>query len=379
MNTLSVWLHDQWLRRGWAGWLLWPLQALYASLVSLRRQLYQQGMYASRQLPVPVVIVGNRIAGGAGKTPTVIALVQHLQKLGWTPGVLSRGYGRHIPHNETSITGLIVDNLHANNLNAIRVGDEPWLIWQRTHAPMAIGRDRFRMGRNLLSAHPQIDILVCDDGLQHLALSRDVEIVLFDERGGGNGWMLPAGPLREPMHAPPGPGCLQSSIVLYNCERPSTRLPGFLSKRTLLAPQPLAVWWGKQNTPHAQSESMSFTNSSPENCWAVAGIAQPQRFFDGLNAMGLAFTPCPRPDHDPLIPLPWPKGLKHVIITEKDAIKITPERLAAERPGSKVWVVPLILQPESGFWSTIDKQLARLTTDAPTEPATEPAHGYTID
>jgi tetraacyldisaccharide 4'-kinase len=354
------------------------VQALVALLVLVRRQLYQQGKYVSHRLPVPVVMVGNRVVGGAGKTPTVIALVQHLQQEGWTPGVLSRGHGRATTHHEDSapVPGLIVNARTAPDLNAVRVGDEPWLIWQHTHVPLAVGDDRHAMGRKLLQEHPQIDILVGDDGLQHWALARDIEIVLFDERGGGNGWLLPAGLLREPVNAPPGPGCRQPALVLYNAPNPSTHLTGFMAKRTLHAPRPLAAWWAGRR---ARGDIPHMPATTSEHCWAVAGIAQPQRFFDGLHEQGLVFTPCPRPDHDPLTPLPWPMGLAHVIMTEKDAIKLTPERLARERPGCQVWVVPLVLHPEPAFWAALGQRLARLTTDAPTEPATEPPHGHPID
>lgn len=363
----SDYLRAQWLRRGWVAWLLWPLHLLMLLIVRIRQHAYLSGWLSTHRLPVPVIVVGNRIAGGAGKTPTVIALVEHLKQQGWTPGILSRGYGRRISADAAHASAhIIVDTASALHLNATQVGDEPWLMWQRTHVPMGIGSQRASTGQALLTAHSSINILVCDDGLQHWALSRDVEIVVFDGRGAGNGWLLPAGPLREPAKGRRGPGCQQDAWVLYNAPHASTPMAGFLSKRQLAPPVTLQNWW---HTNALQAPSAASSQPHPEKpCWAVAGIAQPERFFESLHSMGYTFTPCALPDHATFDALPWPETLTQVIMTEKDAVKISPERLQRERPHTQVWVVPMNLELAPAFWQQFDAWLADNTHQAPTLP-----------
>ncbi|HIV70623.1 MAG TPA: tetraacyldisaccharide 4'-kinase [Candidatus Aquabacterium excrementipullorum] len=359
--SASAWLTRQWLRRGLAARLLWPGHALMQGLIALRRMAYARGWKVSRALPVPVIVVGNRVVGGAGKTPTVLALVRHLRAQGWQPGVLSRGYGR-----QTSGTqAIILDAGTEEGLDARQVGDECWLIWRHTSAPMGIASRRHDAGQVLLKAHPEIDILVCDDGLQHWPLARQIEIVVFDERGQGNGWLLPAGLLREPINSPPGPGCTEAPLVLYNAAKPSTRQSGHLALKALAPLQRWQDWWDG-SPPPSQGPRVPevLRQAGPAELWAVAGIAQPQRFFKPLRHLGLNFTPCPRPDHDRLDPLPWPETAKHVVLTEKDAVKLSPERLAAQRPGTQVWVAALDFQPEKAFWQELDRRLDHLHAQA---------------
>jgi tetraacyldisaccharide 4'-kinase len=186
--SLESTLTRNWLRRGPLACALWPLSLLFRALSAARAALYRAGLLKSSRLPVPVVVVGNIFIGGTGKTPLTIWLVQALRQAGMRPGVISRGHGsdgdgaREVGPRSTPA----------------EVGDEPLLIQQRTGCPVMVGRDRAATGRALLAAHPELDILLTDDGLQHYALQRDIEIILFDGRGAGNGWLLPAGPLREP-------------------------------------------------------------------------------------------------------------------------------------------------------------------------------------
>ncbi|HEY0821870.1 MAG TPA: tetraacyldisaccharide 4'-kinase, partial [Rhizobacter sp.] len=187
--TAASRLQQAWLRRGVTAWLLWPLSWLYRGLLALRRAGYRSGFLRTHRLPVPVLVVGNLIVGGAGKTPTTMALVELLRAHGHRPGLLSRGYGR-----SSDIPQLVTRHTAARD-----AGDEPLLMHLRTGAPTAVGADRAAAGRLLLREHPELTVLVCDDGLQHWRLARDAQIIVFDERGGGNGWLLPAGPLREPV------------------------------------------------------------------------------------------------------------------------------------------------------------------------------------
>jgi len=186
-SKLESLLTRNWLRRGPLACALWPVSVLFGGIVGVRAQLFRAGILKSERLPVPVVVVGNIYIGGTGKTPLTIWLVQALRDAGFTPGVISRGFGSDVsgPRPVTASSP------------PREVGDEPVLIAARTGCPVMVGRQRVAAGRALLAAHPEVDILVADDGLQHYAMRRDVEIALFDSRGVGNGWLLPAGPLRE--------------------------------------------------------------------------------------------------------------------------------------------------------------------------------------
>jgi tetraacyldisaccharide 4'-kinase len=356
--SLASQLNQAWLRRGALACVLWPLSALMRALVALRRLAYHRGWMRSERLPVPVLVVGNRVVGGAGKTPTTIALLQYLKAQGWQPGVLSRGYkakGQPAGH-------VLIDFDTAQGLNAQDTGDEPLLIWRRTGVPVMVGRERAAGGHALLKAHPEVNLLVCDDGLQHLALQRDIEIVVFDERGTGNGWLLPAGPLREPIDAAPPQGLCAAPIVLYNASSPSTRLRGHLARRSLADLVPLDDWWQGRASGHTFTAATLPSDAPP--AWALAGIAHPQRFFAALVARGLRIHRVGLDDHADFGVLPWPRGVGHVIVTEKDAVKLEPTTIAAQRPGCRVWVAALDFRPEDSFWVALDAALASLAAPA---------------
>ncbi|MEO6030377.1 MAG: tetraacyldisaccharide 4'-kinase, partial [Burkholderiaceae bacterium] len=206
-------LQQAWQSRGVLARSLWPLAALFGGLVAARRLAYRQAWLPQQELAVPVIVVGNLIAGGAGKTPATIAIVALLRRHGWVPGIISRGYG-----GRGGATPLEV----RVDTPATACGDEPLLMRRRTGLPVVVGRNRVAAGRALLRNHPEIDVIVSDDGLQHLRLARDAQVLVFDERGAGNGWMLPAGPLREPIPA----AVPARSVVLYNAPEATTALPG---------------------------------------------------------------------------------------------------------------------------------------------------------
>ncbi|MES2424874.1 MAG: tetraacyldisaccharide 4'-kinase, partial [Pseudomonadota bacterium] len=181
-------LQQAWTRRGPLALALWPLSQLYRVLITLRRRLYQLGVFSSIRMPVPVVVVGNVVAGGSGKTPLVLALVRHLQQRGLQPVVVSRGHGR----SDATCREVLEYS------SAAETGDEPLLLRRATGAPVFVAPRRADAARAALARYPQTRVIVCDDGLQHLALQRDVEICVFGDASIGNGWLLPAGPLREP-------------------------------------------------------------------------------------------------------------------------------------------------------------------------------------
>jgi tetraacyldisaccharide 4'-kinase len=326
--------HWQRPRPSWACRALEPLSWLYAALAAGHRTLYDSGLLPREHAPRPVIVVGNIVAGGAGKTPAVIAVVQLLRTWGWTPGVISRGYGRHAMGVQIVGAGSAAGD----------VGDEPVLIHRRTGVPVAVGAQRVQAARALVAAMPAIDVLVSDDGLQHHALARDVQVLVFDARGAGNGLRLPAGPLREPMPS----RVPEASLVLYTDGGASTPLPGFAATRTLTGAVALADWW--RGAP-ASDAALHALRGRP--LVACAGTARPARFFDMLRAAGLAPQGIALPDHASFDVLPWPAGTPDVIVTEKDAVKLHPDATGATR----VWVAPLDLQPEANFGPALQRLL----------------------
>ncbi len=327
-------LQRAWLRRGATALALWPLSMVFAMLVALRQTLYRTQLLRPQVLPVPVVVVGNLIAGGAGKTPTVMAVVRWLQACGHTPGVISRGHGRR---SDASA----VMEVHPTTA-ATEGGDEPLLLRLRLGVPVFVGVDRVAAARMALAAHPDIDVLVSDDGLQHMRLPRVAQVVVFDDRGAGNGWMLPAGPLREPLtpHVPP------NTVVLYNASQPSTAWPGHLARRRLAGLVALADWWAGQA---ATMPCLAALSASRTPVLAAAGVSQPERFFSMLRAAGLEITPLPLPDHHDYTTLPWPADATDVVVTEKDAVKLRPEYLAAQGASTRIWVAPLDFSASAAF------------------------------
>lgn len=313
--------------------LLQPLATLYAGLAAAHRRW--QRRTAPVTLGRPVIVVGNLVLGGAGKTPTVIALIDWLRQQGWQPGVVSRGYGRA---DDQALIEVRTDS------TAVQVGDEPLLIHRRTGAPLVVGRDRVAAARMLLAQHPEVDILLSDDGLQHHRLPRDVEVVVFDGRGAGNGLTLPAGPLRQrlPRALPP------QMLVLYNAVQASTPLPGALAQRRLAGALPLADWWRGHV---ADTQPLSTLQGRP--LLAAAGMGDPERFFGMLEQAGLTIDRLPLPDHASFHPLPWPVGTGDVLVTEKDAVKLRPDQVGATR----VWVVALDFELPPEFTEALRQRL----------------------
>ena len=333
------------LERAWwqpkVGWLaasLWPLSLIYRVLSGLHRWCWQQ--WPAPALPVPVVVVGNLVLGGAGKTPTVMAVVQCLQAAGWQPGVISRGYGRQ---------GDDVRDVAAEP-DPAKCGDEPLLIHRRTGAPTWVGRDRLLAGQRLLQAHPQVDVLVADDGLQHHRLRRDLQVLVGEGRGLGNGQCLPAGPLRQAPAGQPPP----RSLVLYNADQPSMAWPGAVAQRAIVGALDLAAWQaGLAASPDVLADLVHC--SQRQSLLAAAGLAEPARFFDMLQSIGLRHDPLPLPDHFDFRHLPWPLQTADVLVTEKDAVKLRLADLGATR----VWVLPLDFTLPIPFQTELLAALAR--------------------
>jgi tetraacyldisaccharide 4'-kinase len=344
-----------WTQRGWKARLLWPLSQIYRVLVAWRRWRYLQGRWPVERLPVPVIVIGNVVVGGAGKTPTVMALIAHLRARGWSPGVVSRGHGR---------PGDGPLELKPET-PAAEAGDEPTLIHRRTGVPVVVGSRRADAARALLATHSEVNLLLCDDGLQHLALGRDIAIAVFDDRGTGNGWLLPAGLLREPWPPAAGDPLSPQFVLLQRRAGSAPVLPlalpagvtPFVATRRLSA-----VARGADGSERPLSELAG------RKLVAVAGIARPDVFFDMLRDQGLALSRCVAlPDHAPpdayQVVLDSPSST--VVCTEKDAVKLFAQALtlpADRRPS--LWTVPLELQLDPAFLAALDQRLEGLRTGA---------------
>jgi tetraacyldisaccharide 4'-kinase len=280
--------------------LLLPFSLLYAGVSGLNRLAYRLGLRARYQAPVPVIVVGNITAGGSGKTPVVIWLIEYLKQQGYHPAVVSRGYGGRAANYPLRVSA---------DTNPAESGDEPLLIYRRTGVPVIVAPKRVAAVKLALQQDPTIDVIITDDGLQHYALQRDIEIVVVDgNRRFGNGWWLPAGPLRESQRR-----LAQVDAVIINGGPVFT---GELSMQ--LKPGPITRLTGGTITEL----------DSQREVIAVAGIGHPPRFFNTLRTMGLAVAAeYAFADHyafrvADLQPLVQDNQL--LIMTEKDAVKCQP-------------------------------------------------------
>ncbi len=313
-----------WLRRGALACALWPLSCLFGALAATRRLLYRAGVLKSVRLPVPVVVVGNIFIGGTGKTPLTIWLVGALRAAGFEPGVISRGHGSTDRAPRPVMPGS----------TAAEVGDEPLLIARRGQCPVMVGRDRAAAGLALLAAHPEVDIVIADDGLQHYALRRDVEIVLFDSRGAGNGWLLPAGPLREPR------GRRRDVTVVNTSALDPVLAAAVAGPGGLLLPMTLSGEYAERLADRAERVPLRQLGQSGARIVAAAGIGNPQRFFTMLAAQGVRCAELALPDHHDFLDQPF-AGIdaQLILITEKDAVKCG--QIEQLRNDPRLWVVPV--------------------------------------
>ncbi|MBI5450782.1 MAG: tetraacyldisaccharide 4'-kinase [Gammaproteobacteria bacterium] len=308
--------------------LVWPLSLLFRAVASLRRRLYRNGMLTVVRLPVPVIIVGNITAGGTGKTPLVIHLVQILRKAGYRPGVIARGYRGRARHWPQAVSA---------GSDPSQVGDEPVLIALRGDCPVMVGPDRVAAAQALLASH-DCNVLISDDGLQHYRLGRNIEIVVIDGlRRFGNGGFLPAGPLREPLSR-----LAEADAIVTHGGTPHRH--DFAMQ---LRP---GVFYNLTN-PAQQLELTAFTQRQVH---AVAGIGHPARFFAALRALGCVVQEHPFADHHPFAASDIDFGdALPVIMTEKDAVK------CRGFAGATVWV----LQVEAELSASFDQRVFALLAE----------------
>lgn len=333
-------IHRLWQSKGLASTLLLPLSWL-VRLVVLYKQKRYRALPDTRPAGVrPVVVVGNILVGGTGKTPVVIALVEALSARGWHPGVVSRGYGVELKSRPKVGQG---------QLDAAGFGDEPALIARSTGSPLAVHPSRVLAVQALVHAHPEVDVIIADDGLQHLALRRDIEIVVQDARGLGNGRILPAGPLREPASKLGDVDYLITNLVAGQPAPPVLAIPAhqlcmsLRPERVTHLASDLSATWPEWLARHATGTIA-----------AVAAIGQPERFFSMLRAQGLKLdATIALPDHDPYSSSPFTALTADLIlVTAKDAVK------CARFNDLRVWVINVAPQfSDIGWLDGLNEQL----------------------
>ena len=310
---------------------LLPLSLLFGVASALRRRAYSAGIASRTALPVPMIVVGNIMVGGSGKTPLTRALAEALAARGWRPGIVSRGYSG----NEAGPRSVAIGD------DPARVGDEPPLLAASGY-PVWIGRDRVAAGRALLAAHPERDVLISDDGLQHYALRRDFEIAAIDAaRGFGNGWLLPAGPLREPRSR-----LSEVDAIVTLVASPSPAL-GSDGRETEMWHDPLP--W--RNLVDASAVA-DLSRWEAGEVHAIAGIANPQRFFDLVKRLGLDPSCHAFPDHHRYrreeIDFP---GATAILMTEKDAVKCT------AFADARFWYLPIRARIDPALVDRVERTL----------------------
>jgi tetraacyldisaccharide 4'-kinase len=305
-----------WYRRGPLAWVLWPASIVFGIAVRVRRILYKLRLLRSGHSGLPVIVVGNLTVGGSGKTPLVLWIAEFLKSKGWSPAIVASGYGGKSDAPRAATVAA----------EPAEVGDEPIVLSRRSGCPVWVGADRLAVIAALREQHPEVDIVILDDGLQHYRLRRDIEIAVVDARGFGNGFLLPAGPLREPKSR------LASVDAVVSHDNASVQ--GF---RMSLAGETL----------HRMTDSRDrrpLAAFAGHKVHAVAGIGDPNRFFLHLVKRGLKVLPHPFPDHYAFSPQDLQFGdAQSVLLTEKDAVKL---RHVAE---AHWWVLPVTAKLDGAF------------------------------
>ncbi len=315
---------------------LLPLSWLFGGVAALRRHAYCRGWLNPQRLPVPVIVIGNISVGGSGKTPLVVWCARYLRQLGYRPGILSRGYGGQAQSWPQPVTVESDPNI---------VGDEPLLIARQSGCPLWVGPDRVAAGRALLDRH-ECDLLLSDDGLQHYALARDLEIAAIDgNRRLGNGLLLPAGPLREP------PSRLN-------------QIPLKVAKHQALSGEFLMQYLPDQlRSLRAPEQERPLEALLGQPVHALAGIAHPQGFFDLLRKAGLEIIEHPFPDHHPLTVQDLAiAGEAPLVMTEKDAVKCQPFA------GPNHWYLPIEAVLPDSFGEALAQAVLRLFSKPSSNP-----------
>lgn len=305
-----------------------PLSFIFGVVVAIRRLLFRASILSTERIGIPVIVVGNITAGGSGKTPAVLWIAKYLASQGWRPGIVSRGYGGRVAALREAPVAVTLGS------DPKLVGDEPLLLSRRSGCPVWVGADRVAACRALRTQHPECDVLVLDDGLQHYRLGRDVEVAIVDARGFGNGRLFPAGPLREPVTR-----LASVDAVICNGEG------GVAGYRMRLEGGEFVRFTDTGRAVQADALGAGRVH-------AVAGIGDPWRFFRHLEALGLEVIPHPFPDHHPYsaADLAFGDDLP-VVMTEKDAVKCK----AFAQP--HFWMLPVAAEIDPAFGTLLTRKL----------------------
>ncbi|MCW8858033.1 MAG: tetraacyldisaccharide 4'-kinase [Kangiella sp.] len=308
-----------WYRKTvWWLWVFWPFQLLLRLIVWLRRSFYRVGIFKSTKLKTPVIVIGNISVGGTGKTPLAIYLLELLKSQGYKPGLISRGYGGHSEQYPLTLT---------QSTPASESGDEPFLIYRRTQTPVVVDPIRARGAKELEAMG--CDIIICDDGLQHYALQRDIEIVVVDgNRQLGNGWLMPFGPLREPKSR-----LKKADYIIIN------------GQDMVLEPDSI------QAINHHQDDMK-------EPITAVAAIGNPERFYKTLDGLGFQFKRQSFPDHYQFSKQDFESLPGSILMTEKDAVKCL--SFADER----FYFLPVSAKLSKSFLQSLMEQIKAITHES---------------
>ncbi len=331
----SIW-ETLWYGYHPAAQLLAPFGYLFGLIVGLRRFFYRSGLLRVRRFPVPVIVIGNVTVGGTGKTPLVIWMAEHLKRLGYRPGIVSRGYKGKSTVWPLSVTA---------DSNPVLVGDEAAMIVSRSGCPMMIGPDRSKAVEQLLLQH-NCNVIISDDGLQHYAMGRDIEIIVADgARGFGNGMLLPAGPMRESKSR-----VKQAHYIVTN----GSTLPesyGMYVRGDTLA------------SLHDNGKTRRLKDLKGQRVHALAAIGNPQRFFELLRNAGLELIEHAFPDHHQFsaAELDFPESVNPVVMTEKDAVKCRQHAHLLEP--DRYWYLPVTAQLSPVFITTLSRHIEKLANE----------------
>jgi tetraacyldisaccharide 4'-kinase len=330
----SAGLQGHWYRITPLHLLLLPISLLFNLIISVRRKLFRHGLFTSVKLPVPVIVIGNITVGGTGKTPLTLWLAEQLLAHGWHPAIISRGFGGSGQHPQAVFS----------NSNPDAVGDEPALMAQRQLCPVWVGRDRPATALALLLKHPECDVILSDDGLQHYRMQRDVEIVVIDGvRRFGNGFLLPAGPLRE------RPSRLRSVDAVVINGGSGVTVENAAQEGTYLM-QLEGIHFYNLRNPEIIVTAADFGGQCVH---AIAGIGHPERFFLHLKKLGLTVQTHAYPDHHRYSPgdLDF-EGANALLMTEKDAVK------CISFADEKCWVLRVEAHLDTALTQLILKKIA---------------------
>lgn len=332
--NVQQFLHKQWSKRGLWAWFFLPLSLFVCLLAQLKRQAYLRGIFKQTHLTVPVIVIGNLSVGGTGKTPLVTHIAQLLINKGYRPGIISRGYKGTASHWPQLVT---------TSSDPVQVGDEPVMLATLTRCPVVAGPNRVESAQRLITDHA-CDVILSDDGFQHLKLARDIDILVFytmQSDGLGNGWCLPSGPLREPASAQKSADML---VFHGTHSKPDT---SSAYSMTLVPGEIYAL----------NDKTVADTDRLRQQpLHAVVGIGHPARFFDSLRNQGLTIIEHAFDDHHSFISddLDFDDDYQ-IITTEKDAIK-----LMLFPGGTKIWVLPIQVKPGKHFDANLLKKLWNL-------------------